>query len=673
MQRQLALPLMHPQRVLRPREGIEAALFVKELLVLRSLAAGEEQVIRRVKLRPGLNILWAKVEPEGEAGAGEPEVEAGLSGHAAGKTTFCRLLRYALGEAHFGDDGLRRALRATFPEAWLLAEVHVRGEPWVVCRPFGVGAHPFVLRGAELSQAFDAEVPREELALYLQALDGLVRDQDGEELTLPSSRLAPGAHEAPLRFAHLLPWLARDQECRLSDLLAWRDPASDSGAPQLDSAERQALVRAVLGLLSTLEIRELATYERLLQERRALRERVPLLRHQAETDRDRLARALGQELPDLSGGLFREVVRQQSERRRAEIAERRANLPQGPDEATLKALLAQLMAHPDEGSTSAGHALDGGAAAATEVAPTQSGAPTAVVPSANQSGAPLAVVPSATHCGVPLQQARAAGCPLHTGPQVQTPALAPLRSVAPLPTAEPLRLSRSDASAAAALAQLRGEQSARERAIWEVAAEEAELRRLSALGEQTMAAHEEAERLALALERADEALLRSQERQQVLREQQAQTLAHLSGLFELVLRALLGEGVTARIDLAGRSLNLRLSFHGERHSAALDTLKIIAFDLTALSSAVEGRGCFPGFLIHDGPREADMSPDLYRRIFHYVRRLEERAAATCGGVPFQYIITTTEPPPAELCREPWLLLPPLSAARPEGRLLRVDL
>lgn len=654
MQRQLALPLMHPQRVLRPREGIAAALFVKELLVLRSLAAGEEQVIRRVKLRPGLNILWAKVEPEGAAGAGEPEVEAGLSGHAAGKTTFCRLLRYALGEAHFGDDGLRRALRATFPEAWLVAEVHVRGEPWVVCRPFGVGAHPFVLRGAELSQAFDAEAPREELGIYLQALDGLVRDQDGEELTLPSSRLAPGAHEAPLRFAHLLPWLARDQECRLSDLLAWRDPASDSGAPQLDSAERQALVRAVLGLLSTLEIRELATYERLLQERRALRERVPLLRHQAETDRERLARALGQELPDLSGGLFREVVRQQSERRRAEIAERRANLPQGPDEATLKALLAQLMAHPDEGPAGADHSLESGGALA-------------------QSGAPVAVVPSATHCGVPLQQARAAGCPLHAGPQAHAPALAPLRSVAPLPTAEPLRLSRSDASAAAALAQLRGEQSARERAIWEVAAEEAELRRLSALGEQTMAAHEEAERLAQALERADEALLRSQERQQVLREQQAQTLAHLSGLFELVLRSLLGEAVTARIDLAGRSLNLRLSFHGERHSAALDTLKIIAFDLTALSSAVEGRGCFPGFLIHDGPREADMSPDLYRRIFHYVRRLEERAAATCGGVPFQYIITTTEPPPAELCCEPWLLLPPLSAARPEGRLLKVDL
>ena len=255
MKGQLALPLQHPVRTLELRP-VSAPLFVRELVVLRTLAPGEDQVVRRMTLRPGLNVLWARSE-EGED---EGDVRAGLSGHAAGKTTFCRLLRYALGEPHFGDDTLRRALRAALPEAWLLAEVHVRGQVFAVCRPLGIGPHPFVVRGG-LSGVFDAEAEREELAVYLQALDGLVCDENGGPLPLPSSG-------APLRFGHLLQWLARDQECRLADLLAWRDPSSESGAPQLDTAERQFLVRAILGLLSAQEGRELATYEDLLAQRR---------------------------------------------------------------------------------------------------------------------------------------------------------------------------------------------------------------------------------------------------------------------------------------------------------------------------------------------------------------------------------------------------------------------
>ena len=183
----------------------------------------------------------------------------------------------------------------------------------------------------------------------------------------------------------------------------------------------------------------------------------------------------------------------------------------------------------------------------------------------------------------------------------------------------------------------------------------------------------------------DEAIARSQERQQAHREQQTRALRRLSGLFELILRSLLGDGVGARIELPGRGLGLRLLFHGDRHSAALDTLKIIAFDLAALCSGIEGHGRFPGLLIHDGPREADMSPDLYRRIFLYMRQVEvlwargsmngapHGSALSADPPPFQYIITTTEPPPRELCEAPYLILPPLSAARPEGRLLGMDL
>lgn len=47
--------------------------------------------IRDIPLSKGLNIIWAE-----EAEDDDPVAE--ITGHSAGKTTFCRLLRYLLGE-----------------------------------------------------------------------------------------------------------------------------------------------------------------------------------------------------------------------------------------------------------------------------------------------------------------------------------------------------------------------------------------------------------------------------------------------------------------------------------------------------------------------------------------------------------------------------------------------
>lgn len=77
----------------------------------------------------------------------------------------------------------------------------------------------------------------------------------------------------------------------------------------------------------------------------------------------------------------------------------------------------------------------------------------------------------------------------------------------------------------------------------------------------------------------------------------------------------------------------------------------------------------PRFLLHDGPRVADLSPSIHQRYFEFAADLEKRA----GGKPnFQYIITTTEPPPPEFQVEPYLRLR-LDASRPEDRLLKRDL
>ncbi|HXM70803.1 MAG TPA: chromosome segregation protein SMC, partial [Thermoanaerobaculia bacterium] len=120
---------------------------------------------------------------------------------------------------------------------------------------------------------------------------------------------------------------------------------------------------------------------------------------------------------------------------------------------------------------------------------------------------------------------------------------------------------------------------------------------------------------------------------------------------------------------AGRALVLGLDYRGERDSAALATLKLLAFDIAALTSSIEGAGSFPRFLLHDGPREADMAPEIYERLFLYARQLEECFA---GDASFQYIVTTTTRPPETLQRAPWLRLE-LAGAPAANRLLRVDL
>jgi len=64
-----------------------------------------------VRLKRGLNIVWA---PPEEATQPAQMYEDGIAGHASGKTTFCRVLRFVLGEGNFGPDALREAVRETF-------------------------------------------------------------------------------------------------------------------------------------------------------------------------------------------------------------------------------------------------------------------------------------------------------------------------------------------------------------------------------------------------------------------------------------------------------------------------------------------------------------------------------------------------------------------------------
>lgn len=107
-------------------------------------------------------------------------------------------------------------------------------------------------------------------------------------------------------------------------------------------------------------------------------------------------------------------------------------------------------------------------------------------------------------------------------------------------------------------------------------------------------------------------------------------------------------------------------------STAIETAKILSFDIAALWSSLENSSYHPGFLLHDGPREAEMDAWVYRRFFTFARKLEE-AYPSESDPAFQYVITTTEPPPSEMQTSPWPFHSPLSAHPTEERLMRTNL
>lgn len=96
---------------------------------------------------------------------------------------------------------------------------------------------------------------------------------------------------------------------------------------------------------------------------------------------------------------------------------------------------------------------------------------------------------------------------------------------------------------------------------------------------------------------------------------------------------------------------------------------VIGFDLMALWAGIEGLCFLPSFFINDSPKASDLESALYDRVYLPILQLDP---AFQDVVPsFQYIITTTTPPPKTVPTEPYVCLT-LDARTPDGRLLKVE-
>lgn len=621
---QLELPFGETKQTVFSPTRTEPMIWISRLIVLRELRRGA--VVREIRLRRGLNILWARPSE-----AAEPRLnEGGLSGHTAGKTTFCRLLRYLLGEQRFAAPRVQERIRTgQLSAGWVLGEVHVDGQPWVVGRPFALHVHPFAARGVSMEEAIAKG------GAFQDFLDAVA---DATVKPLPAQLLPSTAR--PIDWPLLLTWLTRDQEARFAAVEEWRSPRSESDSPSPPVIDRATVVRAVLNVVSDDEAHLQRMWEELDRAKEEIDRAATAAAVRGADRRRRLAEKLSLPKDVLDdGALFVQAAAAEVEQRRREADAHRAAAME------LRAAAGEAEAAKDEAARE--HAELVGQLKVLK-----------------KGREEPAVTAAPGRCNVPMTIARERGCPL-------------AEAVAPADVQADIRGIEAAAERAAEVLRAKREVFAEasgklSEALARTASKEAAVREAEELLREARAAEREANgveerRRDRAARMSDVSSIRAS-----LRRTHAEALGLLSQRFDSVLRALLGDQVKGRVDVTRDGIEPVAMAQGDRESAALDTIKVLAFDMAALSLGFEGHGHFPGFLVHDGPREADMDQAVYDRLFLHARQMEE-AFGPEGPIGFQYIVTTTTPPPERLRRAPWLLDPVLDASIEEGRLLGMNL
>ena len=127
------------------------------------------------------------------------------------------------------------------------------------------------------------------------------------------------------------------------------------------------------------------------------------------------------------------------------------------------------------------------------------------------------------------------------------------------------------------------------------------------VAERTSAAHR--------IEQLEQGLTKTRDTLSLHRNSVANVIHRLSVLFDAVLKEFIPGDVVGNAKLDGNGLDLRVELAGDRSTAAIDSLKVVAFDLATLAMTIEGRTRLSGFLLHDSPREADLGRSIYHRLF----------------------------------------------------------
>ena len=570
----LFAPQMQPP--VAPNGRREPRLWIRRLAIFE-----DPQTIRRdIRLKPGLNIVWT---PD-MSNSGQPSLA-----HGSGKTTFCRLLRACLGEPDYATDTQRTRLMVRLPNGLVAAEVIVDGVCWVVVRALGLGSNSFVAEAESIEDA----LARGRQEGDPTTIDAIVTKAFFPDLIGRSPQEVGDEHIWDV----LRAWLSRDQECRLADILAWRTSKTQtrSRAQTLSETAKLMMVRLALRALDA-EEQQAAAREREL-EGAAEEERKQHAygeRRRAEKFRSlRNALGVGEDV-GLDDTLEQKGLVSLAEAALAEAM--RADVPQPPDVGALFDRLADLNVQR--------------AAKVEERQTQQSDADRKRIEAERlRSEASLGEIDISqgrvrvcSICRVPVDEVLANGC----GISLERCDVQAIRAIIAEKQSKAAKLdldvqgAELEASRIAALIQQIDQQI--RTAAGQAESADAELRAAQQAAATIQERVYRARRLlddARALQQstttarpapsATDELEAVRQQMELGRKRAQQAIRALEERYRGIVSAWLPDGIDGSIKLAGKGLRVDAQFsgRGEVSTAALDSLKIVAFDLAAMHLAVE--------------------------------------------------------------------------------------
>jgi len=614
--------------------------------------------LRDIPLREGVNVIWSPDLATNEKGA---------TPHGSGKSTFCRLIRYCLGESHFANEDQRPLMQHKLPDGFVGAEVIIDGECWVVTRPIGMKLPSRTSQANRIEDTFDQ--------LLVGTDPSTIAPIISDRFCIDYRNQVPDNLKADQVWDVLLAWLSRDQECRLDDVFDWRSKRSGSGSPaqELSLDTKLAVVRLAIGALSAAEVSANTQVRAHTRERDGLRQDLSHLDWVQKSRFEDLCERLSLSADrDPSDEVVRRVMIDRANEQMAKVI----NLSHAkgqPPSAGLQAKRKALQATRDE--------------ALKKLANTQAllnTLPTELSAARAEHGTEQARLESGTIvrcviCQVDIDEVKANGC----GISLERCDLNAVKNRIALAEQRVTDLAEQQIALPATIAELESELSQIDRNLDALDNEFERLEeQLSETDSKASKARElvreaswfdrqmvERETVVKNLDTAERKIEGLRDSIKLERGKVAAAVGDLESIFQLLVAGLMPKGCTGRISLDGNGLHTEILLErgAGLSTAAVESFKIVAFDIAAMILAVNGKARIPPFLIHDSPREADLDAAIYSNLFDFALGLEGKASPP----PFQYIITTTTAPSEAVLKHDLLCLK-LSSTPAEERLFTLD-
>lgn len=635
-------------------------VFIRRVALYESFSIGAK--IREIPFTRGLNLIVGD-DAEGQ--------EGNLGGHSAGKTTLCRLIRHCLGEENFATAEEQDAIRENFPHGYVGCEVVINGVPWAVLIPFNRTSKSFPLAAREetLESLFDLEKKDNDYQDYLLELENIIPSSDG------------------LHWKHLLAWLTRDQECIQGNYWDWRSGESQSGTSLPRSYSHRAfLFRTILGLKPDGEDALLESLKQIqgsiitMENKKADAEQAP--KDQLRNSLRILHANLDFSLPEPKPGV--DLPSARMELFFAKLAEDIAGTEEDHASAQEQVSLSTMrMAHHlvearkhEAILTHKNKSLESMAVHATGSCEESLVAILKVIEDnptcpANKLAADCEEVQKLRKAYELMVENEKRGKIvsfsdsklqkehdrlIETIKNIQKKHHDEISNYQHLYNELPKLKRDRDIARNAAIALYKKQELLKDhwsalQQAWVILCHNAE-------NAATVEASSELKRL----QQENEDTLFELSQLQMSIEDRAK---NLSGIFSELVHEVTKGACSGDILIKNGRTEFRVRLGNNiLNNGAMKALKVILGDIASMLSACDGSSRHPGFLVHDSPRNMDMNDWLYANILTCAAEKTEKMGGT-EEAPFQYIVTTTSPPPSEL--EP--LVREHLASAPVGRLL----